>query len=182
MKMESNPWHYICIDDYLPEIEFLELKNKAMQIEYSENKVSREIFKYDPTPQIELLLENFNQREDIPKRKYSDLKKFIHFAITPENFVHDMHIEAPFKIMSAVLYLGPKENRGTRLYETRDSKPIEIEWKPNRLFVFCGYDHTFHDYLSSSTRYTYNYFLVDKPIVQNPEYKENLLELEYIKQ
>lgn len=180
MKIESNPWHYICIDDYLPEMKFSELRNKAMSVEYFEDKVSREIFKYDPTPQLEFLLEIFNQREDIPKREYRELKKFIHFAVTPANFIHKMHIEAPFKIMSAVLYLGPDENRGTRLYKTPDGEPFEIEWKPNRLFVFCGYDHTFHDYLSTSVRYTYNYFLVDKPTVENPEYKENLLDLEYI--
>lgn len=182
MEIKSRPWHYICIDNYLPEKEFTELRSKAMQIEYSNYKVTREILKYDFTPQMELLLENFNQREDIPKRKYSDLKKFIHFAITPANFVHDIHTEAPFKIMSAVLYLGPEENRGTRLYKSLDEPPVEIEWKPNRLFVFCGYDHTFHDYLSSSVRYTYNYFLVDKPVIENPEYKENLLDLEYIKE
>ena len=182
IKFGSDPWPYLYIDNYLPEKEFTWLRNKAMGMGKPTRKVLREILKYDFTPQIELLFKIFQQREDIPKREYTDLKKFIHFAATPEDFIHPMHIEAPFKIMSAVLYLGPEENRGTRLYEDPETEPFEIEWKPNRLFVFCGHDNTFHDYLSSTARYTYNYFLVDKPIVENPEYKGNLIDLEYIKE
>jgi hypothetical protein len=177
----TYPWFYGYIDNYLPEEDFLHLKNQVMSLDFDKEKVTRKIFDYDPTPDIELIFDNFRFHRKIKIRPYSNLKKFIHFAITPENFVHKMHIEAPFKIMSAVLYLGPEENRGTRLYKTPDSEPIEIEWKPNRLFVFCGHDHTFHDYLSSSVRYTYNWFLVDEPVIENQEYKENLVEVKYIK-
>jgi len=180
IEFKNEPWPYFYIDNYLSEKEFEWLKSKAMDVNCRSDRVSREILKYDFTPQIELLFKIFEERKDIPKREYTNLKKFIHFAVTPANFVHDMHIEAPFKIMSAVLYLGPAENRGTRLYKTPNEAPFEVEWKPNRLFVFCGHDHTLHDYLSSSVRYTYNYFLVDEPIVENLEYKRNLIDLEYI--
>jgi hypothetical protein len=181
IKMMSHPWVYGYIDNYLPEKDFIHLRNQAMSLDLDKEKVVRKIFDYDPTPDIELIFDNFRFHRKTPIRTYSNLKKFIHFAITPENFVHKMHIEAPFKIMSAVLYLGPEENRGTRLYETPEDEPIEIEWKPNRLFVFCGHDHTFHDYLSTSVRYTYNWFLVDEPVIENQEYKENLVEVKYIK-
>jgi len=186
-KMDSRdyPWNYMMVDNFLPKEDFEFLKKKAMEIDYDTEKVTRKIFDYDPTPELEFIFKTFENQlgnnYTLKIREYSNLKKFIHFAITPENFVHKMHVEAPFKIMSAVLYLGPEENRGTRLYKTPDGEPIEIEWKPNRLFVFCGHDHTFHDYLSSSVRYTYNWFLVDEPVVENPEYRENLIDLEYIK-
>lgn len=175
----TEPWFYISIDNFLPESEFNKLKSEALDVPTIDGEVSRKIHGYDPTPQIETLFKTFLRAKDkygIEIRDFKSLKKFIHYAVTPPNFTHKMHIEAPFKIMSAVLYLGPEENIGTRLYRTKDDKdPIEVEWKPNRLFVFCGHDHTFHDYASTDTRYTYNYFLVDPNVVENEDYKAGLI-------
>lgn len=179
VTISNDPWFYISIDNFLPQEQFEKLREGALDVDVMEDKVSRQLFNYDPTPTIEKLIRTFLKAKEtmgVDVRSYSELKKFIHYAITPPNFEHQMHIEAPFKIMSAVLYLGPEKNIGTRLYKTPDDKnPVEVEWKPNRLFVFCGYDHTWHDYASTETRYTYNYFLVDPNVVENREYKDNLI-------
>lgn len=172
------PWPHITIDDFLPEQTFEKMREDAMKIQSTDNEMTRQLFNYDPTPQIGSILRTFMDNKGVKIRKFdaNSLKKFIHFAVTPRDFVHKKHIEAEFKIMSAVLYLGPETNIGTRLYETVDSEEyIEVEWKPNRLVVFCGHDNTWHDFASTDTRYTYNYFLVDSTVVQNEDYKNNLI-------
>lgn len=181
VQIATMPWFHLCIDNFLPQDEFEKLRQEALEVPVKENEVARKLFDYDPTPQIKNLIQTFvkaSENYDVNMRqcRISNLKKFIHYAITPEHFDHKMHVEAEFKIMSAVLYLGPEENIGTRLYENENGDgALEVEWKPNRLFVFCGNNKTWHDYASTSTRYTYNYFLVDPDIVQNEEYKKNLI-------
>jgi len=175
----TDPWFYIAVDDFLPTEQFENLRDDALRIAADGDQVQRQIFNHDPTPQIESFIRTFLKAQStsgVRIRPHRELKKFIHYAVTPANFNHAMHVEAEFKIMSAVLYLGPEENIGTRLYKSpEDQNPIEVEWVPNRLFVFCGHDHTWHDYASTNTRYTYNYFLVDPHVVQNAEYKDNLI-------
>ena len=86
-------------------------------------------------------------------------------------------MKAPFKILTAVLYLTPDANNGTRIYANGDesSKPAtELEWKPNTMLIFAGQDDvTWHDYTSSwNDRYTFNWFFVDPNVIQNPLYKD----------
>jgi hypothetical protein len=161
-------WPYKVIDNFLPKKDFMILTDNILKIK-AKNKIEREFFNYDPTPQIADLLKEFPKH-----RKCASLKKFIHYAITPTNFVHKIHDEAPFKIMSAIIYLHPENNYGTTLYHSE--KTVEVEWKPNRLMVFCGETGvTWHDYKSSTMRYTYNYFLVDPAQIKNEEYKAHAI-------
>lgn len=155
-------------DNYLPELTFAMLQRKYNQCT-SSNQVQREIFSHDPTPQIAELINHFTK-----KRGYKKLAKFIHTAATPANFHHKIHDEAEFKIMSAIVYVGPKVSHGTTFYL---EEQFEIEWKPNRLMVFCGETNvTWHDYKSADKmRFTYNYFLVDPTKVLNETYRNNLL-------
>jgi hypothetical protein len=166
------PWESIVIDDFLPEDRFNELCKMARCVPMGENLVTRHFLKEDPTPEMAELMNYFAE-----KRGYNKLGKFIHYAITQGDEVHPMHVEAPFKIMSAVLYLHPEENLGTRAFATQDGEPIiDVEWKPNRLFVFCGKDNiTWHDYRSTGRRYTYNYFMVDPTMIENPEYRSKVI-------
>jgi hypothetical protein len=127
-------------------------------------KVERYFFDYDPTPEISQYLNFFTK-----KRGYNKLAKFIHTAATPPNFYHKMHDEAEFKIMSAIVYIAPETSHGTTFCM---DKRFEIEWKPNRLMIFCGEtDVTWHYYKSmDKMRFTYNYFLVDPTKIKNKEY------------
>ena len=155
-------------DNYLPEDTFNMLYNKYQQCQHKD-KIDREFFDYDPTPDIANFINYFDR-----KRGYKKLGKFIHTAATPPNFNHPKHCEAEFKIMSAIIYVGPEKAPGTTFYL---DEQIEIEWKPNRLMVFCGEtDVTWHDYKSSDQmRFTYNYFLVDPTKINNPTYLSKVI-------
>tara|TARA_B110000977_G_scaffold193984_1_gene269793 strand:+ start:8503 stop:9000 length:498 start_codon:yes stop_codon:yes gene_type:complete len=135
-----------------------------------DGSVSRHWYDYDPTPEIAQFANYFGK-----KRGYRELARFIHTATTVPNFTHKMHDEAEFKIMSAIIYLSPEKNHGTTFYI--DGKQETIEWKPNRLMIFCGETGvTWHDYKSSDeTRYTYNYFLVDPTRIENEAYKDHCI-------
>lgn len=133
------------------------------------NEVQREFFDYDPTPQIAEFINYFDK-----KRGYNKLGKFIHTAATPPNFYHKKHDEAEFKIMSAIVYIAPEKSHGTTFCLDQQ---FEIEWKPNRLMIFCGEtDVTWHYYKSmNQMRFTYNYFLVDPTKIQNSEYVSKVI-------
>jgi hypothetical protein len=156
-------------DDFLPETVYWSLAN--LYEKNTTRDVKRHIFEYDPTPQIAKYIDRF-----IETRPYIKLGKFIHTASTPPNFNHPVHDEADFKIMSAIVYIAPKESHGTTFYL---DKKYEVEWKPNRMMVFCGKSGvTWHDYKSlSETRLTYNYFLVDPTKIENETYKNNILRM-----
>lgn len=169
MSLKKYPWPYLEIKNYLPQAKFEVLRNHAMQFG-EDGDVNRIMFDHDPMPQTANLLSQFEHH-----RPLGNMGKFIHYAVTRKDFVHDVHYDADFKIMSAVLYLGPEKNGGTILYD--GTKPVsEVVWEPNKLFVFCGEDDiTWHEYYSIDTRYTLNYFLVDMDKIENEEYRQKII-------
>ena len=156
-------------DNYLPPKTFNLLYSKYQECQ-QKKEIQRDFFDYDPTPEIGHLINHFHE-----KRGYRKLAKFIHTAATPPNFQHPLHDEADFKIMSAVVYIGPSHSHGTR-FKLADEE-FEVEWKPNRLMVFCGKTGvTWHDYKSDGLqRFTYNYFLVDPTKITNETYKNHCI-------
>lgn len=87
--------------------------------------------------------------------------------------MHPIHVDADFKIMTGVLYLSPDKSLGTRLFDENKNFSKWIEWKPNRLFIFCSNDNTWHDFGSVGKRNTLNYFLVDDEVeIHIDEYRE----------
>jgi len=158
-------------DNYLPQQTFSLLYTHYQKVQLKK-EVDRKFFSSDPTPDIAEFINYFDK-----KRGYNKLGKFIHTAATPPNFHHPKHYEAEFKIMSAIVYIGPEEAPGTTFYI--DGKEETIEWKPNRLMIFCGEtDVTWHDYKSADQiRFTYNYFLVDPTKIENESYKNNIIRM-----
>ena len=181
INLITDPWPHIIIDDFLPkdEFEILSCKCDRMweglpeRIEYSyDDNVQRWHLNYDPLEHrnIKQYLKYFDYR------KYSNLRTFTNFVKTKANFVHGMHVEAPFKILSSILYLSPENNGGTRLFHSgpeRTYPMYESVWKPNRMLIFAGQDDvTWHDYTSNEfDRYTFNHFLVDPTVIENELYK-----------
>lgn len=157
-------------DDYLPQDTFNMLYNKSQELNPID-QMERFFFKEDPTPYIAELINHFKR-----KRGYHSLSKLVHINATPPNFEHPIHDEASFKIMSAIVYLGPEKSHGTTFYMGEE---FEVEWKPNRLMVFCGEtDVTWHGWKSGDhQRFTYNYFLTDETKVQNEAIKDTLLRM-----
>ena len=159
MEIFTNPWPHIIIDDFLPEDELTMRYNQARKWTSAEN--DKPCFNYDP-----LEGHDFEQYlEYLPHRPYSRLEKMVHYARTPLHFRHELHCDIESKVLSAILYLGPDENYGTGLYRENniDSLVKTSEWKPNRMFIFCGMSGvTWHDFTSNHLdRYTLNWFLVN---------------------
>jgi len=64
-----------------------------------------------------------------------------------KDYVFPIHSDSRDKLLSAVIFIAPEINEGTWLYDDkRGSNPRQIEWSPNRNFVFCRNDHTWHSY------------------------------------
>ena len=64
-----------------------------------------------------------------------------------KDYVFDIHSDSRDKLLSAVIFIAPEVNEGTWLYDDKKgSNPRQIEWLPNRNFVFCRNDHTWHSY------------------------------------
>ena len=180
IEVIADPWRHIVIDNFLPDDEFEILSSKCSRVwsgsperisyDYDE-QVMRWHLNYDPIQHCDMrqYLKYFDHRE------YSKLRTFVNFVKTTPNFVHNIHVEAPFKILSSLLYLSPTDNNGTRLFtnKEREGEVLEVEWKPNRMLIFAGQDEiTWHDYTSSdAARYTFNHFLVDPAVIQNEFYK-----------
>ena len=157
-------------DDYLSPEMFDMLYTKAQELNPIDS-MERSFFTEDPTPELAQYINHFTK-----KRGYRELSKLVHINATPPNFDHPLHDEATFKIMSAIIYLGPEVSHGTTFYM---DEQIDIEWKPNRLMIFCGETGvTWHDFKSGDhVRHTYNYFLCDPTQVQNETIKNTLLRL-----
>ena len=169
-------WQYKVYKDFLDKDTFNKLKDNILNDE-DLNKHDfdtgqyRKFLNYDPTPQIADKLKDFDKH-----RSYEELKSFIHYAVTPKNFIHVVHDEAAYKIMSAIIYLSPEVSCGTFLHDKFENptETIEVEWEPNSLMVFCGEKNvTWHHFESKDAhRYTYNYFLVDPTKIKKQEYKK----------
>lgn len=169
MNIINTPWPYFYVDNFLSEQDFEYHCREALKLGEPTQEVDRKILDYDPLPKMQDHLKEFDHRE------YEELGVFCHYAVTAPNTIHDKHVEAEFKIMSSIVYLSPEVNHGTTLYDN-NNKAYEIEWKPNRLFVFCGMNElTWHDYRSTDTRYTLNHFLVDPTKILNKEYLSHVV-------
>ena len=165
-----NGLEVIVQDDYLSQDTFNMLYNKSQELNPID-EMERHFFKEDPTPHMADLINCFSKH-----REYEIPSKLVHINATPPNFEHPIHDEASFKIMSAIVYLGPEESHGTTFYMGEE---FAVEWKPNRLMVFCGEtDVTWHGWTSGDhQRFTYNYFITDDSKVQNEAVKDTLLRM-----
>lgn len=169
MTFFNEPWEHLVIDDFLAMDVFKELKNTSNNIQTED---VRNFLDYDPI-NIEHLLGYFSN----VKPYTGKLDKLIHFSVIKESFMHAIHTDADFKIMTAILYIGPEESMGTRVFDKDKNFVKEIEWKPNRLVVFCSNDDTWHDFGSyENGRHTLNYFLIDSSVhINNDTFRSNVI-------
>ena len=64
-----------------------------------------------------------------------------------KDYVFGIHSDSRDKLLSAVIYISPEVNEGTWLYDNKKGdNPIQVEWLPNRNFIFCRNDNTWHSY------------------------------------
>lgn len=173
MTFFSEPWEHLVVDDFLPAEQFQELENACLTIHgLNDGNTTRKFIDYDPLD-IEHMLQCFSN----VKPYAGELNKLIHFSVIDKEFMHAIHTDADFKIMTAILYIGPKESLGTRIFDKDKNYVKEIEWKPNRLVVFCSNDDTWHDFGSYiNGRHTLNYFLIDGSVhINNDDFRSNII-------
>ena len=64
-----------------------------------------------------------------------------------KDFTFPIHSDSRDKLLSVVIYIAPKINEGTWLYDDKSgTNPRQIEWKQNRAFGFSRNDNTWHSY------------------------------------
>lgn len=167
----NRPWEHTVIDDFLDADDLVRFQQECIQ--YNEKVVLpamktngntkghyRYKYQYDP-----LLAYNLMKyfHEFTIKRPYEKLEPLVQLVKTCNGAEYPIHEDAPHKVFSFVLYLSPEENIGTNLYYSDESFARKIEWKPNRAVMFCPLDEiTYHDYGSSTDRYTLMYNLISK--------------------
>lgn len=170
MEILKEPWPHLVIDDYYPEDVFQKL------ISYSKRKLKENQFgtdgrfrmRFERDPELDEILSDNILSEEYFKyfdnhREYdSSIQVYTEISGIIGPYKYKLHSEASNKVMSLVVYLGPEQGRGTRLYDKDKVFFKELEWKPNRAFIFCGQDDvTWHEYLcdKGTFRITINQFI-----------------------
>lgn len=71
----------------------------------------------------------------------------LNIVMSGKDFVWPIHNDSKDKMLSVVIFVAPNENEGTWLYEDQaGTDPRQIEWKPNRAFIFSRNTDTWHSY------------------------------------
>lgn len=81
---------------------------------------------------------------------------------TGKDFKFRIHNDSTSKLLSTVVYIAPDQNIGTILYDDEEgTNPREIDWEPNKGFIFSRTEDTWHSYMSDgiSRRLTLVYTL-----------------------
>ena len=94
--------------------------------------------------------QKINKKKIISNAKKLGVKKIIIKDLKNvfvKDYVFPIHSDSRDKLLSVVIYIAPEVNEGTWLYEDKSGKnPKQVEWIPNRAFVFSRNDNTWHSY------------------------------------
>ena len=165
------------IENFLTEQDFQEIISiKLDEVKDKEKKVyHNKIFKngaIEPSclnkETIQRLNDNYHStafqilKECSPEK--SELYEYseFHIVIAGKDYAYPIHTDSHNKLLSGVIYLAPKENYGTSLYNPNKKKVKNIEWKQNRGLFFSRTGDTYHSYKSNglSNRITLIYNLM----------------------
>lgn len=192
MIKEIYPWEHIIIEDFYDEMLFNNMRTEILNFFHSlsdpevREEYAKRIHKFekrlfgkkltlretelldDVFPETKKCLASKNIDESFllnftKHREYENLSKFDEINILLDDLKYPIHDENPSKICSIVTYVAPNKGNGTDIYDKSKNFVKQIEWKPNRMFAFCGLDGiTWHGYdcIPNSYRITINTFLV----------------------
>jgi len=163
VKHNHEPWEFMEIEDFLPQKEFQniqELAKEELNKYYVEgqNTPRGKYVRYldeDILPQANDVFGLLKGREAT-----GEVKKIVHWAITPPGVHYPTHIDNRSRLSTIAFYVAPEKNIGT-IVCTNPSKndngdhnapdlptesEIELEWKPNKVFLHCGGAGKWHRY------------------------------------
>jgi hypothetical protein len=180
----EEPWYSKIVDNFLEEDLFNQLRNECERI-FS----SRSINNFsEPTTRLNELMVSSEFSESLSQSlldlnssmlknidsildSFPYSRRFKYYHSIPSFFFlrkgtpdHPIHDESHYKSLSIVLYISPNISSGTKLYTPAKSFHNQVEWKPNRAFIFCGKSkHTWHTFggSESNDRITMNLFIQD---------------------
>ena len=175
-------FEYRIIDNFLKEEDFNDLVSiKLKKIKENEIAVYHNKIFNDGGAQldcmdkvfVERLLKNYHETafgllKELNQKKAS-LYEYSEFTMieTGANYKFGIHRDSPDKLLSGVIYLAPKINTGTILYENKAGKNKKvIEWKQNRALFFSRSENsTYHSYegnnLNNRIALVYNLMTTD---------------------
>lgn len=169
MVKYEGPWPHLVIDNYFEPDAFEVIERRTRN--YIGKRIDQFTRKrnFENPSDIELrqamatrpltksMLEHFPNRRD-----FDELSLYWEVNFLKGPYSYPIHDEAPRKVLSCVVYVGPEENAGTALYNPDKTFAKRIDWKPNRALIFAGIDGvTWHNYTcpAKSFRLTINQFL-----------------------
>jgi len=169
----NDPWPYVVIDNFFTtrvwdyifnsfnvrktkfeNFDTLQ-NNKVVYFENFHDKTIHNYFSY-------FINEDFLLKHFSTFRSYSELYSENEVKFIKNSPEYKLHIDHERKVLSCVVYIAPKNNVGTILYDKNKNYVKTIEWKPNRCFLFAPIDEvTWHSFKgnSNTTRFTINYML-----------------------
>ena len=149
---------FIVEDNFFDVDDFLEIKNyiKNTNIDYLEKEKSiilefNKEFRTKLKNKYQNKLINFLRKLNPQKEKIIDFID-LNYVISGEHFKYPIHNDAIHKLLSIVIYISPEKNHGTFIYNSNNENDLlkEINWKPNRAFIFSRKDkQTWHSYKSN---------------------------------
>jgi len=178
-QIQTDPWPYQLIQNTFDPDDFSKLRRQCEERLIERTDQLLHIFPhefnnygidfYNETLDIcEHLYKNLKQIQNVfpEHREYPTLGVNAHISVTPPlPYKFHIHQEGLEKIWSAVTYITPSNNVGTKMYsgDKEEAFVKEAPWKPNSTFIFCGQQgKTWHSYESNqnTNRITFNLFIM----------------------
>ena len=153
-----KPWPHIIVDNFLSNYEWHMSQYELWRQAKMQNRMAKLPLKdLSRVPVLNGYL------SELSHRPYNQLKLDWHYSVHYRGFKYPIHSENKKKILSVVVYLG-EIGCGTDLYNADQTPWGEVEWKPNRAFIFAGQEGiTWHSYRTGdhAVRTTLNGFLLN---------------------
>ena len=105
-------------------------------------------------------LQELNSERAKRQNKHTELN----IVMSGKDFVWPIHNDSKSKMLSVVIFVAPDENAGSWLFDdAAGTNPRQIEWKPNRAFIFSRNTDTWHSYRADgkNNRLTLVYNLIE---------------------
>ena len=179
----DSPWPHLMVGKCLPSDDFARLQSQCQSL--VDMKIDPDVYySIEPRNLIDYGIDFHDEIDDIERcfHRYRRelcgvfpvVRSAKHISILtrinvcpPHPYRFPIHDESPKKILSAITYICPESNSGTRLFKSNDEDVLdrEIDWSPNAGFIFCGITgKTWHSYHSRSceNRVTLNLFMISE--------------------
>ena len=163
MNVESihTPWQHWVIDDFLPESDYLHLRNWFDDQPAKDHDGRQMTDSQDVRYPVEI--ETALHASFLEAMSYTNFRRFGRITyqldkMLPNESYFGTHCDSMDKLASLVLYVG-EPNNGTFMHDSPDSEPVsEIEWRENRAMLFIVQQgitwHSFHNRNTTTPRCT----------------------------